>query len=188
MSEIILDCDLMRFRNSGLYYYCLNLGNHISKILENQSKERIKYYVPSREVKSFDKPGNSIAEKKFHRFWKPFLHGCKVWHAPFQSGRILPDPIKHKNTKVVLTIHDLNALHEGKPEEEQRNSIRHTQSMIDRSDVIVCISEFTKSDVLKHCDVGNKPLYVIHNGTHKVEEPALHPYSYKPNRPFLFGM
>jgi glycosyltransferase involved in cell wall biosynthesis len=36
--------------------------------------------------------------------------------------------------------------------------------------------------------VYNKPLYVIHNGTHNVHEPGLLHSSYKPVRPFLFGM
>lgn len=187
MNQIILDCDLMRHRNSGLYHYCMNLGNYVHKALEGQHT-KIKYYVPPAEAKSFDRHENTIVEKRYHRFWKPFLNNCRVWHAPFQSGRIVPDRRKYKNIHVILTIHDLNALHEGKPLEEQRKSIEHTQVLIDKSDVIVCISEFTKNDVLKNCDIHNKPLYVIHNGTHKVREPALAHASYKPMRPFLFGM
>jgi glycosyltransferase involved in cell wall biosynthesis len=187
MNQIILDCDLMRFRNSGLYHYCMNLGNYVHKALEGQ-RARIKYYVPPAEANTFEKKENTIVEKRYHKFWKPFMHGCRVWHAPFQSGRIVPDRRKYRDMRIVLTIHDLNALHEGKPLDEQKKSIDHTQDLIDQSDVIVCISEFTKSDVLKNCDVYSKPLYVIHNGTHKVHEPELLKSSYKPARPFLFGM
>lgn len=97
-------------------------------------------------------------------------------------------PQHNKNIKVVLTIHDLNALHEGKPLEEQKKSLAHTQKLIDRSNVIICISEFCKQDVLKNCEVKNKPIYVIHNGTHSVGKPELHDTSYKPTLPFLFGM
>jgi glycosyltransferase involved in cell wall biosynthesis len=187
MNQIILDCDLMRHRNSGLYHYCMSLGNYVHKALDGQ-QAKIKYYVPPAEARSFNRHENTIVEKHYHKFWKPFLNNCRVWHAPFQSGRIVPDRRKYKNIQVVLTIHDLNVLHEGKPFEEQRKSIEHTQELIDKSDVIVCISEFTKNDVLKNCDINNKPLYVIHNGTHKVCEPALTNSSYKPMRPFLFGM
>jgi glycosyltransferase involved in cell wall biosynthesis len=66
--------------------------------------------------------------------------------------------------------------------------VAHTQKLINRSNAIVCISEFCKTDVLKYCDIGNKPVYVIHNGTHAVGLPALGPASYKPARPFLFAM
>lgn len=189
MNTIILDCDLMRYPNSGLYYYCLNLGNYVQAALSADGHEQIKFYVPAAETNSFKKKENSIVEKKYHKLFKPFLWNCSVWHAPFQSGRIIPDRKRHSNTKVVLTVHDLNVLHEGKTPDEQRKSIAHTQQLINKSDAIVCISEFTKSDVLKHCEVNGKPVHVIHNGTHPVSSlPLLSAYSYKPSRPFLFGM
>lgn len=174
----------MKYPHSGLYHYCLNLGMYVSPLLEKD--ESMQFYVPFSDKNPFGDKRQLIIERKRHKFFKPFLWNCKVWHAPFQSGRILPK--RHHGLKVLLTIHDLNPLHEGKPVEEQRKSLAHTQSLIDRSDAIVCISEFCKQDVLKHCDTGNKPLYVIHNGTHKVHKPALNGSSYRPSRPFLFGM
>jgi glycosyltransferase involved in cell wall biosynthesis len=188
MKEIILDCDLMRFRNSGLYHYCLNLGNYVQRLLNEQRELKMRYYVPPAEANAFEKRANTIVEKKYHKFFRPFLHQCRVWHAPFQSGRVFPDKRRHRHLKVLLTIHDLNALHEGKPLEEQRKSLAHTQDLITKSDAIVCISEFVKQDVLKNCEVGNRPIYVIHNGIHKVHEPYLNGNSYRPQRPFLFGM
>jgi glycosyltransferase involved in cell wall biosynthesis len=186
MGKIILDCDLMKHRNSGLYQYCLNIGNAVNRLLmQTDSKDKIRYYVPESEAMAFDVPENCIVEKKYHKAIKPFLWDCDVWHAPFQSGRIIP---KNGRTKVLLTVHDLNCLHEGKPVCEQRKSLDHTQKLIDHSDAIVCISEFSKSDVLKHCDVKNKPVYVIHNGTHRLHTPSLNTLSYKPRLPFLFGM
>lgn len=186
--SIILDCDLMRFRNTGLYHYCLNIGIRVNELLRSQNAPVMKMYVPPLEANSFGHADYCITEKKWHKLLKPFLWNCRVWHAPFQSGRIIPDEINHRSAKVLLTIHDLNALHEGKPEHEQRKSLAHTQSLINRSDAIVCISEFTRQDVLKNCDAGNKPLYIIHNGTHKVHSPQLKELSLKPERPFIFGM
>lgn len=186
MSKIILDCDLMRYRDSGLYHYCLNLGLYVNKLLKQRGQDQIAYYVPPAEKESFSDARHTIVEKNHHRFYKPFLWNCKLWHAPFQSGRILP--AKKGAPKVLLTIHDLNPLHEGKPREEQQKSIAHTQALIHRSDALVCISEFTRADVLKNCDIKNKPVYVVHNGTHAVGSPALSPSSYRPRLPFLFGM
>jgi glycosyltransferase involved in cell wall biosynthesis len=186
MNQLILDCDLMRFRNTGLYYYCLNLGHYVNRLFENEGSEPMNFYIPPREISSFDDSKRCIVEKPLHKYFKPFLWGCRVWHAPFQSGRILP--YKNKDVNVLLTIHDLNALHEDLPFGEREKSLAHTQKLIDRADAIVCISEFCKSDVLSNCDVGNKPVYVIHNGTHVVVEPALTKDSYKPRRPFLFAM
>lgn len=186
--SIILDCDLMRYRNTGLYHYCLNVGMRVNALLKVQRAPLMKMYVPVAEANAFGTTYPCITEKPWHKFIKPFLWNCRVWHAPFQSGRIIPDKNKNSSCKVLLTIHDLNALHEGRSADDQQRSVNHTQRLINKSDALVCISEFTKSDVLKNCDVGNKPVYVIHNGTHKVHQPLFKNSTVKPSRPFLFGM
>lgn len=187
--KIILDCGLMKYPNSGLYHYCLNLGLSIQELLPAGPFSSIAFYVPPAEAQSFGPFSNTIMEKK--RTWNFFRDpwkDCVVWHAPFQSGRIVPDRKKNPGIKVLLTIHDLNPLHEGKDRAEQERSLAHTQSLIDRADAIVCISHFCKNDVLTHCRVEGKPVHVIHNGTHQVQTPELTSTSRKPARPFLFGM
>ncbi len=188
MKEIILDCDLMKYPYTGLYYYCLNLGNYVQRMLSKSEELGMGYYLPNAGANVFDKRENSIIEKKYHRLFKPFLWNCRIWHAPFQSGRILPDRQKNKHVKILLTIHDLNCLHEGKSLQEQKDSILRTQQLIDKSDALVCISDFTKSDVIRHCDIRNKPIYVIHNGPNEFQQPLLSHLSYRPSRPFLFGV
>lgn len=188
MNEVILDCDLMRYPNSGLYYYCLNLGDHVQQHVEMNPDIKIRNYIPRSEVNAFKNKSNNIVERSFHKYYKPFLNQCRIWHAPFQSGRILPDRRRYRHIKVLLTIHDLNPLHEGKPLKEQKKSLTHTQSLINRSDAIVCISEFSKNDVLNNCDTGARPVYVIHNGTHRVPEPSMPLSSCRPAGPFMFGM
>ncbi len=187
MNRIILDCDLMRHRDSGLYHYCLNLGIYVQKELSKKMESQISCYIPKAELKTFGKGYHCIIENKWHhRFFKPFLWNCDLWHAPFQSGRILPT--RNKNTKIVLTIHDLNVLHEDKTAKERRLSLLHTQKLIDQSDAIVCISHHCKKDVTKNLDTYNKPIFVIHNGTHNVNIPPLTPTGYQPERPFMFGL
>ena len=187
MNKIILDCDLMRYKDSGLYHYCLNLGVYVKKALDKDQAGRISFYVPSAEKKSFGPDASCIIEKNWHeKFFKPFLWDCDIWHSPFQSGRILPKNNKH--TKVLLTIHDLNCLYEDKPDKERIESLQKTQRLIDNSQAIVCISHHCKKDVLTHLDVKNKPVHVIHNGTHHVYIPPVKPGGYKPLKPFLFTM
>jgi glycosyltransferase involved in cell wall biosynthesis len=41
---------------------------------------------------------------------------------------------------------------------------------------------------LQYCDIKNKPLYVIHNGTNLLNKPQLTSSSYKPKKPFLFSI
>lgn len=187
MLKIILDCDLMRFKDSGLYHYCLNLGSYVRQALEREQFDNIAFYVPSSARMAFSNSGCRIVERSWHkRLVRPFLLDCNIWHAPFQSGRILKGLNKH--TKVLLTIHDLNCIHENKSDKERDDSLRHTQNLVNRSDAIVCISNHSKKDVLAHLDVKNKPVHVIYNGTHRVPVPPENPEGIRPSRPFIFTM
>lgn len=187
MYKIILDCDLMRFKDSGLYHYCLNLGTHVKRVLDVAQEGHMAFYVPPAEKHVFGQDAGFIIEKKWHeKFVKPFLWDCDIWHAPFQSGRILPK--KNGRTKIVLTIHDLNCLHEDKTEKERNESLQKTQQLINRSDTLVCISNHCKKDVLQNLDVKNKTVHVIHNGTHHISVPPLKPSAYQPLKPFIFAM
>lgn len=187
MYKIILDCDLMRYKDSGLYHYCLNLGTYVKRKLDEELEGHIAFYVPSAEKSSFGPDAGCIIEKKWHqKFVRPFLWDCDIWHAPFQSGRVVA--AGNKRVKVLLTIHDLNCLHEGRSLKEQKDSLHKTQKLIDNSHAIVCISHHCKKDVMENLDVKNKPVHVIHNGTHRVHIPALKPAGFKPSKPFIFTM
>ncbi|MGB4843220.1 MAG: glycosyltransferase, partial [Ferruginibacter sp.] len=187
MSKIILDCDLMRHKDSGLYHYCLNLGHYVQKALAKNKERKISFYIPNAEKRTFGPQANCLVEKKWHhKVFNPFLLDCDIWHAPFQSGRVLPP--NNKRIKVVLTIHDLNCLHEDKPDKERVESLQKTQQLIDNSHAIVCISHHSKKDVLTHLNVKDKPVHVIHNGTHQVDIPPEKPAGLRPSKPFLFTM
>jgi glycosyltransferase involved in cell wall biosynthesis len=186
-AKIILDCDLMRHPNSGLYHYCLNLGNHVNRHFDKSGGDPISFYVPSSTAGSFENPASCIAERKWHhKYFKPFLWDCGIWHAPFQSGRIIP--MRNKKIKVLLTIHDLNCLHEDMSAKERRHSLQHTQKLVDRADAIVCISHHSRKDVLGNLETNGKKIHVVYNGTHHVDPPPPAPHGYKPSKPFLFTM
>jgi glycosyltransferase involved in cell wall biosynthesis len=116
----------------------------------------------------------------------PSLKGFDIWHCTYQNSDYVPQ--RNRKIKVVLTIHDLNFLYEKKEAWKRDKYLRHLQENINRSDVIVCISEFCRKDLLEHCNTGNKPVHVIHNGTSALESPELTIDSYKPERPFLFSL
>lgn len=187
--KIILDCDLMKHPHSGLYHYCLNLGLYMQRLISRENAGHISFYVPPAEQNTFGAEAKSIVEKRsIMNFFNPFLKKCNIWHAPFQSGRIVPDKRKYPGIRVLLTVHDLNCLYEDKTAKERRMSLEQTQKLVDRSDAIVCISHHCKKDVLTQMDTAHKPVYVIHNGTHHVNTPPENPAGYKPALPFLFTM
>lgn len=46
MKQIVFDCERMKYSNTGLYHYCLNLGLHLQQLTKN-IPEQISFYTPS---------------------------------------------------------------------------------------------------------------------------------------------
>ncbi|UHG93491.1 glycosyltransferase family 4 protein [Spirosoma oryzicola] len=173
----------MKYVNTGLYYYCLNLGK---AILQNKSQEHISLFIPEHVRSTLDPSLPYIAQHSLQKFFMPSLSKFDIWHSTYQSSQYLPR--RNKKIKVLLTIHDLNFLHEDKTEQKKARCLAYLQQNIDRSDAIVCISEFSKKDVLTHCDTKGKPVHVIYNGTNGLPTPELEAKSYRPTDPFLFNI
>jgi glycosyltransferase involved in cell wall biosynthesis len=186
MHRIIFDCERMKYPDTGLYHYCRNLGNYLEKNIDNHS-EQLFFYTPPGEQNWSATTANHLTQSPLHKFVLPSLRAFDIWHATYQSTHYMP--IRAKRIKVVLSVHDLNFLYdEKKSAAKKAKYLAYLQKLINRSDAIVCISEFSKNDVLQHCDTGNKPLYVIHNGTNLLSKPELSSQSYKPRKPFLFSI
>ena len=168
------------------YHYCLNLGNHLKKYTKPETEE-LSFYTPYGMQDLFGKTAHHIIQTELHKFRIPGLHKFMVWHATYQDSYYIP--FRNKNIKVVLSIHDLNFMYDtSKSEFKKQRNLCRLQMLINRADVIICISEFTKKDVLFYCDVHNKPILVIHNGTNTLTKPELLGQSYRPVKPFIFSL
>jgi glycosyltransferase involved in cell wall biosynthesis len=176
----------MKYENTGLYHYCLNLGNHIAKFTRPDS-EALTYYTPVGIEYFFDNGIAHITQTELHKFRMPRLNKYAVWHATYQDSYYIP--FLNRKIKVVLSIHDLNFMYDpSKSESKKLMYLRRLQMLINRAEVIICISEYAKNDVLYYCDVKNKPVHVIHNGTNTLTKPALFKQSYQPVKPFIFSL
>ncbi|MEP7239048.1 MAG: glycosyltransferase family 1 protein [Ferruginibacter sp.] len=186
MNRIIFDCERMKYENTGLYHYCLNLGNHLSKFIR-PGVEELNFYVPRGNEYLFGAGIKHISQTMLHKFRLPALKNYSTWHATYQDSYYLP--FRNKNIKVILSVHDLNFMYDPlKSENKKQRYLRRLQMLIDRADVLICISEYAKSDVSFYCDVKNKPIHVIHNGTNTLTRPQLLKQSYKPVKPFIFSL
>jgi glycosyltransferase involved in cell wall biosynthesis len=176
----------MKFPDTGLYHYCLNLGKHLEKNI-NLHKEQLYFYTPPNEQNWSFHSGNHLTQNPLHKFVLPPFKGIDIWHSTYQNTHYMP--FLNRKIKVVLSIHDLNFMYDEKklPSKKQKY-LRYMQGLINRADAIICISEYSKKDVLRYCDIKNKPLYVIHNGTNLLDKPQLTSTSYKPQKPFLFSI
>jgi glycosyltransferase involved in cell wall biosynthesis len=184
MQNIVFDCERMKYEDTGIYHYCYNLGLHLQQFI-NPLEEKLSYYTPHGINEIFEARHHCISQTDLHKFLMPSLKGFNIWHATYQGSHFIP--FRNKNIKVVLTIHDLNFIYDPSkaPFKKQRN-LRRLQTLIDRADAIICISEYCKRDVLFYCDVKNKPIYVVYNGTNRLQTPLLSKKSYKPIRKFIF--
>lgn len=186
MKNIIFDCERMKYGNTGLYAYCLSLGKMLEEKMREDSAEKITFFSPSSVVPLFGRQSSTITQRPLHKFYMPPLNEFDIWHSTYQGSHYIPK--RNKKIKVVLSIHDLNFLYEQKTPARRLSHLRHLQDNIDRSETIVCISDFCRNDVLAHCNVGHKKVHVIHNGTNRLTHPVLSESSYRPKRPFLFSL
>lgn len=183
MKNIIFDCERMKYPNTGIYYYCLNLGKQI-RLLSDELKEQISYFGPA-GIRTEMGGHQFINQHSLQKFLLPSLKKYSLWHSTYQNTAYLPE--RNRRIKVVLTIHDLNFMYDdSKSNQKKEKYLRHLQYNINRADAIVCISDFCRKDVETNCNTLYKPVYTILNGTNKLEEASLEPTSYKPEGKFLF--
>lgn len=160
MKKVIVDCERMKYPHTGLYHYCLQLSLALQKMVD-PAKEELSFYVRPSEHNIFGAGANYIAQHSLQKFILPSLRGYDVWHATYQGTNYFP---AHRKIRIVLTIHDLNFLHEGKAPDKQRSELKKLQKKIDRADHIVAISAFTLSDIQANLQLGNTPVSIIYNG------------------------
>lgn len=176
-SMIIIDCEKMKYPNTGLFFFCDMLVKAI--IEENKGVYDLGFYVPRKYVGRWGETFYYRRKKFVDKIVMFSPAQCQLWHTTFQLAHYVPC-----NGKVLLTVHDLNFLYE-KNEQKQKKYMRKMQQLVDRADRIVAISEYTKQDLLSHINIGDKKVDVIYNGCN-VYEGALEEPSDLPTGDFLF--
>ncbi len=155
MIEVAFDMEKLRRPNSGLGQFCKHLGQSI----QTENKEfNLTFYEDASDVSNFD-GANTIQWNR-----KDALFGVKtsahIWHCMHQEAKYLP---KNKNTKIVLTIHDLNFL--DKYTGSKRNSkLKKLQQLVNRASAITFISNYTRKIAEENLNLPDVPQEVIYNG------------------------
>lgn len=180
--RIIFDCERMKYPHTGLYHFCLQLGKAIQTNI-NKDKEAVSFYVRKSEHGIFGKDAHYINQHSLHKFWMPSVGKYDIWHATYQGTQYLP---VNRKIKIVLTIHDLNFIHEGKSEEKIKKALSKLQQKINRADHIVAISQFTLKDIEQHLQLNGKPVSVIYNGCNFISIPDLKTPDIKASGKFIY--
>jgi len=162
-SGVIFDCERMKYPNTGLYHFCKELGSALLRQQPNHTK--FSFYLPEQEKGVFGADQHYIFQSSHHKFWLKHNPTHHIWHSTFQGTQYLP--FKTKGLKIVSTIHDLNFLHENKSSLKEEKYLLKVQKLINKSDHIVAISNFVRSQVLEYLRIDEKKISVIYNGTNK---------------------
>lgn len=183
MPNILLDCERMKYPNTGLYTFCSELG---SALLETAGPdEELYFYMPRKAGAHFGPRAHYIWQYPMHKFYLPHQQKINVWHTTYQASRY---NTLQRGCKKVLTIHDLNFLYEEKAKGREKKIAETVQKAIDRADQLVAISRFAQKDVLQHLNTRNKPFRVIYNGAEVQEFPGFDAPRLRPAGAFLFAI
>lgn len=154
---VYFDAERLKYPNTGLYHFCLQLGQAIAKRIS------VHFFSPT------DLLCPRIPIRFWHKWWLKPTSGRYIWHATHQDTEYMPND---SNALIVLTVQDLNYLHDpSKTEAKKARFHKSLQSKINRADYVVFISAYTQQDVCAHFDLGNTPQQVIPNGCNWSELP-----------------
>lgn len=151
--KILIDIERLKYPKSGIANVCVSL---IKGLDEKTSDFEYTFYGPKKNIPETKKNFNIIDwkfwQKKFSINTQPF----SLIHTTHQLSKYF-HTVK-KGQKKVVTLHDLNFLHDGSLEQKVKKDTKLVQKNIGNADAIVCISEFVKEDFLK-----NRKLFTLKN-------------------------
>lgn len=176
--RVVLDLEKLRHANCGLGRFCRHLAESILS-LGDQDFDPVFFLpqkIPQETVQHFHAKGVEHIEvspwrkETFASLYRPFLapfqrrHRYDLWHVTNQTSKYLPlDPA----VPVVLTIHDLNFLHDARHRDRPAavaRKLADVQRKVDRATAIVTDSHYVAADVASHLRLGDKPVHVVPPG------------------------
>ena len=181
MKKITINCEKLNHPNTGLYQYCANLSTAL--LAEQPAGFTMQIYAPLNKASIYPNGTAIVASHAWHKLFNPANYNCHLWHATNQEKDYFPT---RRSVKKVITVHDLNYFNDpSKALYKKKRFISNLQRMIERSDQLVCISEYTLMEIKKHIDICI-PATVIYNGCNiNLNMPRLKPAA-AITAPFLF--
>lgn len=195
--RVVIDLEKLRHINCGLGRFSLHLGRELLALSDGRFEPVL--FLPKGASARFSDLGVPFGvldvvpwrKEAIQRLARPVVQPLlgtptfAAWHSTNQMSRYLPfDP----RVPVVLTIHDLNFLHEaprGDAPIVRERKLADIQHKVDRAAVIVTDSEFVAADVVRHVDVRGKPVHVVPLGVPEPATPSAVRPSFLPPGPFL---
>lgn len=155
-ARIIIECEKLKNKYSGLGQFCLHLGHHIVE----QNSHEVSFYLPKTEIGLFGSQVEYLRQRNIHKLVGVKTDSTKVFHSTHQTSKYQPSSNK---TPVVLTVHDLNFLYKYKGKKVQ-SKLKELQAKVNRAAVITTISNFVSQELKQYIDLKGKQVHTIYNG------------------------
>jgi glycosyltransferase involved in cell wall biosynthesis len=158
---ILFDAERMKYPNTGLYHYCLQVGKALLQSSVSASTD-IFFYTPEHQLGIFGEREKYLPQRAWHKFYLPHANNFNLWHCTYQGTNYFP--FKSKSKKVI-TVHDINFMYDSeKSSRRKQKYLYDLQSKIDAVDHVIVISKFVRDQLDAYGLIANKPLSIIHNG------------------------
>ena len=189
LPRVCLDCEPLKDLNSGFSHFVVPLAHELLAQNERRPRFRFQCFTPPAAVGALGPEVSYLTQRSFHKYFNPHSYRLRLWHATQQLSWYVPtSPL----TKVVLTVHDLNFLHENPDEHTYTRQLAMVRRNLSRADYVVTISDYVRQDILRHAELlgfhGRKPLHYIRRGVEALAPAAGHQPTHVPRVPFLFGL
>lgn len=162
VKRILIDLEKLKNRYVGLGEVSSRLANALQSHAKRLHDEGIDIYllVPAAYKGRFGNDFHYITATFLNKRFPILLPEFDLWHAIHQTSNYNP---YHSKTKYLLTIHDLNFMHEKKGQKLDKYK-RALQRKIDRASAVTTISDFTKKEVFQHLKNPPSSILTIRNG------------------------
>ncbi|MFY1048343.1 glycosyltransferase family 4 protein [Chryseobacterium sp. GP-SGM7] len=151
--KILIDVERLKYPRSGIANVCISL---IKGLNEKVCHFNYTLYGPQKNIPEIKKNFKIINWKFWQKKLKVNTSGFDLIHVTHQLSDYFHS--KKSNQKKIVTLHDLNFLHDKSSAGKIEKSKKRVQKNIGNADAVVCISEFVKDDFLK-----NKHLFKLEN-------------------------
>jgi len=167
LKKILIDLERLRYPNSGIANVFRNLAKGFQSLNNNFE---INFFG---DFSTLDfTPSHKICWKKWHKFFDNFSSKFDIIHVSHQLSSYFHK--NYKSTVKIVTLHDLNFLHEGLSDYKKKKMLHKVRNNLKYADYIVCISEYARQDFLRNKDLFAcrklKDIFVIHNGIQLPED------------------
>lgn len=170
LPSVVVDLEKLRHVNCGLGRFCLHLGQAI--LHSSQGRFAPAFLLAQGTERHF--PGGGYVRlaaqrwrrESLQRVVRPLAHlvmrerKWALWHVTNQMSRYLPmDP----RVPVLLTVHDLNFLHDPRPRRKARMEAKlvDIERRVRRAVAVVTDSRFVADELRGHVDLSGRDVHVV---------------------------